>query len=98
MTVERSGIHNQGSLPAVGTAYLAEVIYDGTNCTTYINGVLQGSSFASTGNFNINKIAVGVGFAGGVATNCPFTGRCRRSPHLQLGPERDQSAVDRIVQ
>ena len=74
MHVERGAGHNQGSLPTVNTAYLAEVIFDGTNCTTYINGTQLGSPFASTGNFDINKMAVGSGWDTGTTPAWGMTG------------------------
>ena len=65
MYVERVSGHNQGSLPAVNTPYLAEVVFDGANCTTYINGSQLGSTFSTTGSFNINSVAVGAGWGEG---------------------------------
>ena len=64
MYVERSSGHDQGTAPAVGTTYLAEVIFNGSTCTTYIDGTLQGTAFASSGNFNINKMAIGAAAVG----------------------------------
>ena len=74
MYIERSAGHNQGALPAVNTVYLAEVVFDGTNCTTYVNGTSLGTAFSSTGNFNINQMVVGSGFNNGAAPFCPLTG------------------------
>ena len=71
--VERTSGHGQGSLPVVNTTYMTEVVFDGTNCTSYLNGVQAGSSFASTGNFNISRTVVGAGWDGS-AENWRFTG------------------------
>ena len=71
--VERANGHNQGALPSVNTAYLMEVIIDGTNCTTYLNGTAIGTAFSSTGNFNINQIGVGDGWGNGTPS-WPMTG------------------------
>ena len=72
--VERNGGHAQGSLPAVNVAYIAEVVFDGTNCTTYVNGTMLGTPFASTGNFNLSKVAVGAGWSAGAAQSWCLTG------------------------
>ena len=72
--VERAGSgHSQGTLPLVNTSYMTEVVFDGTNCTAYLNGAQAGSSFASSGNFNVSRTVIGAGWDGSAA-NWNFTG------------------------
>ena len=62
--VERGGYNDQGLAPAVGTAYMSEVVFDGSTCATYVNGTQIGDAFASPWDFNITRTVVGGGWAG----------------------------------
>ena len=66
--VERGGANDLGSLPAVNTAYIAEVVFDGTMAKSYLTGQLYGQ-FNSSGSFDINQMGVGEGFTNGSATS-----------------------------
>jgi len=53
--------------------YIACSLYDGTNGYTFLNGSASGSSFASTGSFNISAYGVG-NYVNAPTNNEAFTG------------------------
>ena len=72
--IERVSAWDIGTAPAINTAYLAEVVFDGSNVRMYVNGVQQGSTQTTSGNFNINRVTIGTGWTSGAATSENFQG------------------------
>ena len=75
--VERDsgGGMNFGTIPAIGTAYMSEVVFDGSSCNAYINGNLLGSNaYPNSPNFNIDRVAIGAGWGAGYALESGYTG------------------------
>jgi len=64
----RNGLKASTSNPGNNTPYVYTVKFDGTNNTVYLNGVAS-TPVASTGNFDINRVLLGVRFIGSTQAN-----------------------------